>query len=124
MIFSLLAVSLGGAAGAVLRYLTNLYCVNITLFGVSLGTLLVNVIGSCAMGVLLYFFEASKLSELYRIAIFVGLLGAFTTFSTFSMEVLMHVQRSAILSAFLTVFFHNTLSILFVFLGYYSVKWA
>ena len=79
----LLLVGSGGFVGAVLRYL-----VAKGLSGTEFpyATLLVNVVGSFALGLVAGLLENSSLHEIHRQLIAVGLLGALTTFSTFSLE--------------------------------------
>ena len=92
----LAAVALGGALGAVGRYLV-MSAVALW-FGLSFpwGTLTVNVVGSFAMGALI---EISALawspSPEVRALLAVGVLGAFTTFSTFSLDVVALIGRGA-----------------------------
>ena len=81
---NVLLVALGGAVGAVARYGVGLGAAR--LFGLAFpwGTLLVNVVGGLAMGVLAA--EAGPDQEALRLALGVGVLGGFTTFSAFSLE--------------------------------------
>ena len=82
----LFIIGIGGFIGAVLRYLVSGWVQN----GISyfpLGTLSVNVIGSLFLSVILYLTENKGLfSEETRIFLTIGILGAFTTMSTFSYE--------------------------------------
>jgi len=83
----ILFVALGGAAGAVARFLLGEWVHGLWEHRLPLGTLLVNVVGSAAMG-FLYVLLAEKmvLHPDWRGVLMVGFLGAFTTFSTFSLE--------------------------------------
>ena len=89
---ALLAVAGGGALGALLRYGTYLGTARVFGEGFNSGTFVVNVVGSFALGVALAYFGARPVSETTRLFVTVGLLGAFTTFSTFSMEAVSFLQ--------------------------------
>jgi CrcB protein len=90
----ILVIAAGGAFGAVARHFVNVQAV--ALFGTSFpwGTLAVNFAGSFLMGVMV---ETSALvwspNPLLRAMLTVGALGAFTTFSTFSLEVALLYER-------------------------------
>lgn len=87
-----LAVAIGGAFGAVARYGVSVACVGLhPKFPIA--TLIVNVLGSFAIGVLyVLIVEKGVLPPIWRHALMIGFLGAFTTFSTFSIETLHLLQ--------------------------------
>jgi CrcB protein len=85
MIWTLSQVALGGAIGASARYLTNVGCVRLFGNGVPVATLLVNVAGSLAMGVLVVLL-AHKGGMRFAPFLMTGVLGGFTTFSAFSLD--------------------------------------
>jgi fluoride exporter len=91
---NLLLVAIGGALGASMRYgLTGLM---LSWFGKGFpyGTLCVNVLGSFLLGLLFSALEHGIVADLpWRSLISVGLLGAFTTFSTFSLDTLLLIQH-------------------------------
>lgn len=96
----LILVAVGGAFGAVARYWVGGYVVNNTDHYLPLGTLTVNVLGSMLMGVcFVLIMEKAQLPPASRQLLMVGFLGAFTTFSTFSLETLVLIQEGHILSA-------------------------
>jgi len=83
----LLAVAAGGAVGASLRWLLAGAVQRAAGGAFPWGTFAVNALGSFALGFLfVYLIERSTTGELLRLAVTVGLLGAFTTFSTYSLE--------------------------------------
>ena len=85
MTLTLLQVALGGAAGAVARYLTGHAAVRLMGHGFPWGTVTVNVVGSFLMGILVVVlseWSANRFAPL----LLTGMLGGFTTFSTFSLE--------------------------------------
>ncbi len=85
------AVAAGAAIGALLRWLAGL-ALNSLWAGFPLGTLLVNCLGGLLIGVAMVWFARSP-DELLRLLLVTGLLGGFTTFSSFSAESLGLLQR-------------------------------
>lgn len=83
----LLVVGAGGAAGSILRYVVG-GLVQRTVIAFPLGTLVVNVTGCLAIGFLSERLSEASIDPLYRTGILIGVLGGFTTFSTFSLETL------------------------------------
>lgn len=100
----ILAIAAGGAAGAVLRYWTSTGVHRLAGAGFPYGTLAVNLIGSLLIGLLyVLLVERLALSAEWRAALLVGVLGAFTTFSTFSIETLNLLEQGEQLKAALNV---------------------
>lgn len=113
-----LAIGLGGAVGACLRYACNEVALNV--FGKSFpfGTLLVNILGSFVLGLLYALLSTGTLSATpWRALVAIGLIGAFTTFSTFSLDTVLLLQQGAVLKALLNVFLNVLLCLTLAWLG-------
>lgn len=82
----LLYIAVGGALGAVARYGVGGLVYQGVRTGFPWGTLVVNVLGSLMLGLVLKLFQGTTASPELRAAVTIGLLGAFTTFSTFTYE--------------------------------------
>jgi fluoride exporter len=89
----ILAVSFGAALGALARWRAGLW-LNASWTGFPLGTLLVNCVGGLLIGMALFWFEKTS-NEMLRLLIVTGFLGGLTTFSSFSAESLLLLQRGA-----------------------------
>jgi len=96
MVKDLLIVSAGGALGAASRYLVVVSATRLLGLNFPYGTLIVNIVGSFAMGALLELMALVwNTSMQTRLFLAVGFLGAFTTFSTFSLDVAFLYERKA-----------------------------
>ena len=85
----MLAIAAGGAIGALLRYWTSIAVHGRLGMAFPYGTLAVNVLGSLLMGFLyIWLIDRMAAGPALRAFLLVGVLGAFTTFSSFSMETL------------------------------------
>lgn len=116
---SYLYIAAGGAAGAVARYLLSIWVQQRATGLFPWGTLVVNVLGCLLMGLLTkLLFDASILRPEYRTAILVGVLGAFTTFSTFSYETFKLLENGQYKPAIAYVLLTNALCFLAVWFGY------
>ncbi len=99
MLYSILAISLGAAAGAVLRWGLGLG-LNALFPLIPLGTLAANLLGGYLIGVAMAIFaQYSALSPEWRLLIITGFLGGLTTFSTFSAEMVTLLREGRFLWA-------------------------
>lgn len=98
MISTIAAIAAGGAIGAVLRHSVNVFTFKAFGEGFPWGTLTVNIAGSFAMGILIAVFTHFwQPPQEMRAFLITGLLGAFTTFSAFSLDVATLWERNALL---------------------------
>ena len=113
-------IAAGGCVGAVLRYLVSGKVQDISgSIDFPWGTLVVNLLGCLVIGVLTYLAEArSLLSPEARMFLLVGILGSFTTFSTFANESLSLIRSGQVSMALVYVGAHGVLGILCVLIGY------
>jgi CrcB protein len=119
-----IAVMAGGGIGAGLRY--GLFMVVQRFAGASFpaGTLAANLLGSLFIGYFWSLFEEVHFVHAWRLFLFTGLLGGFTTFSTFTREVLQLFQTGAWKTAVLYILISNVLGVASVLGGYLCFKWA
>ncbi len=97
---SILAVAVGGAIGSVGRFLLSSYISKQSNHFIPFGTLSVNIIGSFIIGVVWIWLESKQVSgQLTRQFVMIGLLGGFTTFSTFSLETIQLIHDSQWIAA-------------------------
>lgn len=100
----ILAIAAGGGLGSVLRFWMSGWVSNMLGRGFPYGTLVVNVSGSLLMG-FLYVLLVDKFnaSAEWRAVLLIGLLGGFTTFSSFSMETFQLLEAGEIVRAFMNI---------------------
>jgi CrcB protein len=113
-----LIVFLGGGLGAMLRHGMNL--LGARLFpglGFPIATMTVNITGSIVMGVLVAAFALKGGTQHWRLFLTTGILGGYTTFSSFSLDVALLYERGDLVSAALYILGSVVLSIAGIFLG-------
>ncbi len=114
----LVYIAAGGATGALMRYWMSNGIYVLLGRGFPYGTLTVNVTGSLLMGfIYVFMIERMDISVEWRAGLMIGLLGAFTTFSTFSIETLNLLESGEQLKAALNILLSVTLCILGCWLG-------
>lgn len=115
---SFLIVAAGGALGAAARYAVYLAAVALFGAGFPVGTLAVNVVGSFAMGALVETMATVwSASAQMRLFLAVGILGAFTTFSSFSLDVAVLYERGRLVACATYIVASVVLSIGGIFAG-------
>ena len=113
MILNTLAVGVGGFIGAMLRYLFTKGVHHLLGNGFPYGTLAVNIIGSTILGMCMASFRQSSIPDGFQLFLTTGMMGALTTFSTFSVETLALIQEGSLWKAIANV----GMTILFCLLG-------
>ncbi len=101
----ILAVALGGALGATGRFLISTGVHKLVGASFPYGTLTVNVLGSFIIGFLYLYFEQA-IAPMQKALLVTGMLGALTTFSTFSLESVLMLQDGLITKALANVLFN------------------
>lgn len=115
---SLIYIAIGGAAGALLRYTVSGITYKYFDGLLPWGTLAVNMIGCFAIGFLWQIFEIVSTSPNTRAFIFIGILGAFTTFSTFGLESFNLLREGEVKYAVINILASNILGLGLVFAGF------
>ena len=119
------AIAAGGAVGAVMRHLVARQIMKLAGVGFPFGTLVVNIVGSFLMGVLVaLLMQGWKVGAELRAFLMVGVLGGFTTFSTFSLEFVRLIGREEFGAATAYALASVVLAVTSVLVGIYIVhKW-
>ncbi|MDJ0614810.1 MAG: fluoride efflux transporter CrcB [Rhizobiaceae bacterium] len=112
-----LLVALGGGIGAAARHLAGLGALRLLGPAFPWGTLFVNIFGSLVMGLFIAWLVKRGGSNELRMFFATGILGGFTTFSAFSLDVANMVERGAMMPAFGYVAASVLISILALFIG-------
>lgn len=115
-------IVLGGGLGTLLRWGMNGAASRMFDASFPWGTLIVNLIGSFIIGFLWDFSDRLAVSTNLKIFLFIGLLGAFTTFSAYSFETITMFKSGQVKLALLNIFFSNILGLGLVVAGYFSSR--
>jgi len=115
---ALIFIALGGATGAVLRYWISSATYQLLGRNFPYGTLMVNVLGSLAIGMLaILLVDKYNFSHHVKLGMTVGVLSALTTFSTFSLETVELIQEGLVQKAMLNVLLNVVACISAVWVG-------
>lgn len=114
-----LLVGAGGAIGAMSRYGLSVLVGRFWSASFPLATLLANIIGSCLMGILIGVLARTTpaMSNEIRLFVAVGVLGGFTTFSSFSLDTIFLIERGALAQALLYIGLSVVVCLLGLYLG-------
>ncbi len=118
----ILFVLIGGAIGSYLRYSVSGYAYKVFDWIFPIGTLVVNLIGSFIIGLLWGIFESSNLSPNVRVFLFIGILGGFTTFSSYMLETLNLYRDGEVRLALYNLLANNIIGLLMVIGGFFISK--
>jgi CrcB protein len=111
-------VAVGGAAGSVLRYLAGLAFRPYSGQAFPLSTFTVNIVGCFFIGLFFAIWQHTEAFAIVRPLLIIGLLGGFTTFSSFSFEALSLFENKEHAKALLYITGSNVLGIAAAYLGY------
>ena len=112
----------GGAIGTLARYALAGFTHRVYSGTFPMGTLIVNLLGSLIIGFLWGISESRNISPNYRSFAFIGLLGGFTTFSTFALETMNLIRENEIRQAAINMLATNVLGLILVFAGFFIAK--
>jgi CrcB protein len=119
-----LLISLGAVLGANARYLIGVWSVQRFSAGFPAGTLLVNVTGSFVLGFLLTALDGRlPLPSDLRFFLGVGFLGAYTTFSSFSVETLILLREGNTVFGIANILANNVAGLTAALLGFFLARW-
>ena len=122
--YPFLLVGAGGAIGAVARYGTAILIARLWPMTFPLATVIINITGSLAMGVFIGLLARflPPWAEDARLFVAVGVLGGFTTFSTFSLDTIVLIERGEVLQAGFYVLLSVVVCVIGLYLGLLATR--
>ncbi|HEY4732546.1 MAG TPA: fluoride efflux transporter CrcB [Gammaproteobacteria bacterium] len=121
-LIQVIVIATGGAIGALLRYWMSIWVYSFAGQDFPYGTLAVNVSGSLLIGFLYILIERMGLGIEWRAALLIGLIGAFTTFSSFSLETLNLFEQGEQLKAAMNIVLSVVLCLFATWLGMLAAR--
>ncbi|MGB3210511.1 MAG: fluoride efflux transporter CrcB [Desulforhopalus sp.] len=115
----ILAIAVGGGIGSIARYTVAVCAEKLTPMNFPLGTLSANLIGCLMIGFFWSYFDRIHISNEFRLFLFTGFLGGFTTFSTFARETEQFFKAGEPLHAITYLLLSNILGITMVAAGFF-----
>ena len=117
------AVALGGALGAILRWVITLLTKQLLIKNFPIATFFANFLGSFLLGIFFVLcVEKQLIGENWRLFLIVGLTGSLTTFSTFSLETLQLIEKNNYLFAFYNITTNLSLTIFALWTVFFLVR--
>lgn len=118
----LLLLMVGGAIGSAGRYFLSGFTHRLFEPTFPYGTLMVNLLGSAIIGFIWGLWESGNLSTNVRSFVFIGLLGGFTTFSTFMLESMNLIRDGEYRLGLINLLIHNVGGVVAVFAAFYLAR--
>lgn len=115
----LIAVGIGGGIGSIARYSINMAASKLAPINFPIGTLIANLLGCLLIGFLWSYFDRVHINNEYRLFIFTGFLGGFTTFSTFARETEQLFKTGEVFHGLSYLLLSNLFGISMVAVGFY-----
>jgi CrcB protein len=119
----ILLVGIGSFIGGISRYLVSLFIQNKVLSTFPYGTLAVNIIGCFLIGIIYGFSDRGNMNVEWRLFLATGIMGGFTTFSSFSNETVSMLRDAQYLQAFSYVAFSVIVGLAATFAGISLIKY-
>ena len=118
----ILVIGIGSCIGGIFRYLLSQLIQNKFLSAFPFGTMTVNIIGCFLIGVVFAFSERGNFTMEWRLFLATGLLGGFTTFSSFSLETVSLLRGGQLWHAFIYILCSIVIGLLATFAGIFLIK--
>lgn len=122
MMYKVLYLVAGGAIGTVARYFISGIAQKYMGSGFPWGTLAVNAAGAFVIGLIWGLFETVEIRSGFRVFVIIGILGGFTTFSSFALETMNLYKQGEIRMALFNILANNILAIVLVFVGFIAAR--